>query len=748
MKFKKKTPFIRRIPISGGQFYTFQSAAEDLNLNIGDNSTRKFRFSKFALLNIPPIQEAEDGNLNTVKLNATLGGYKRYNSNTSNDVNYHFANSFQNYCLNLETMIIDDPNYKQEYALTVSERVFFKWLKEVTAIRFDESEVQGLNDVRFVEEEETVNYNRVVKFIGDVDISGNIYGKNATYTEIYVNIPADCGYSSNVKFKTVEDNNYKPLKSFFRTEDGTLNNEIIYGHNFDEIHPNQLDIRANYDVDFKFDDTPPSNYSTWRNNPGLKLFKRKLNNTGINPDFIDTDTELPADFEINKWHYGTIDQENGYLLEPEFTNPTNDYLVLIERDTSNDIGMVKFQRSRLDGICIDFDKESYRSDYDGPIFENLHDLGRTYQSGDFDFNAVLIYYDVYETTTKIEDDDSITYNDNVLATNLFGVLFLDDVKPYADFGGRIESFRKQRASDALNKNGNEFSIKVNLRVDVNNPMNVLSLPYDRVSTVVNENNTLAMNLFLDSLREMVKVSSFLENNEMRFFEIDKRLRRVEDVKSAAGLLERINEVEETLSQLNPNDKKNFDTLQTLINELQTKYNNLLLGKSNLNVALDLGSLQSGRNIELERTSEYVKINANTQNFQYSTNPIFSEFETKTGKNGRLFLSKDLELTRGNSYYRFSNPNETIYKPEHDIIINLDDSQIKWHDGKLFRIYFEYGIDLFANNNSVTIKTNSQGNFDKTIIRIDGGILNTGRFKNSIDIHCYDNKQMKFFVDLF
>ena len=44
--------------------------------------------------------------------------------------------SFQNYCLNLENTITSDPNYLPDLKLNVTERVFWKWIKELGGVRY------------------------------------------------------------------------------------------------------------------------------------------------------------------------------------------------------------------------------------------------------------------------------------------------------------------------------------------------------------------------------------------------------------------------------------------------------------------------------------------------------------------------------------------------------------------------------------------------------------------------------------
>ena len=85
---------------------------------------------------------------------------------------------FQNYCLNLETLIINQDNYNSTLLKTPSERIFFKWLKELGAIRFDQaSDLESTKD-RFTEEASATTgpqrYNQVVKYIGDIDIVNNV----------------------------------------------------------------------------------------------------------------------------------------------------------------------------------------------------------------------------------------------------------------------------------------------------------------------------------------------------------------------------------------------------------------------------------------------------------------------------------------------------------------------------------------------------------------------------------------------
>ena len=92
--------------------------------------------------------------------------------------------NFQNYCLNLESTILSQDSYDSELPQTVSERIFFKWLKEFGGIRFknqvNTEENKSLFCEEFVNDQEAIDnnidYKRVVQYIGEISYAGNQIG--------------------------------------------------------------------------------------------------------------------------------------------------------------------------------------------------------------------------------------------------------------------------------------------------------------------------------------------------------------------------------------------------------------------------------------------------------------------------------------------------------------------------------------------------------------------------------------------
>ena len=132
-----------------------------------------------------------------MQLDSILGASRVYDSlNLPNIQNNNvFAESFQNYYYNLETLLTSNDNYSIDEQRTVSERVFFKWLKEIGAIRFrvaNDSEVVNNIGVRYIEEDNSYDtsgnpiYDRVIKYIGDINIINSIKNPLNSFTEIYI----------------------------------------------------------------------------------------------------------------------------------------------------------------------------------------------------------------------------------------------------------------------------------------------------------------------------------------------------------------------------------------------------------------------------------------------------------------------------------------------------------------------------------------------------------------------------------
>ena len=212
------TPLLSPLRVQGGTFYTFTSSAEDISKTFTDDDTR-FVFSKYALLDIPDVRTPSNNRENYLVwegLGSVAAGGTSSVATLSIDDNINAAESLQNYLLNFEQLILEGSNtlargYNQSELYTVSERLFWRWLAQVNAIRFKNATAsESAAGTRYTEEDSSSVYNRVVKYLGDIDIINNVSRDGHSYSEIYLNVPTQHGNTPFALFKTYQDYNYFP----------------------------------------------------------------------------------------------------------------------------------------------------------------------------------------------------------------------------------------------------------------------------------------------------------------------------------------------------------------------------------------------------------------------------------------------------------------------------------------------------------------------------------------------------------
>ena len=454
------TPLLKPILNKKGIFYTFQSALEDINISIA-NGENAVRFSKFALLRIPEIG-TPDTPATDNKFQFLAQGESHLIEGLNTDQNINLAQSFQSYALNMESLLTGQNNYKRDAKLTVSERVFWKWLKETGSIRFRDANNLEKNLVtlgaqkRFVEEySPTSTYNKVVQYVGDIDVVNTIKSKDNAYTEVYIHVPTNVGSTTHVLFKSIKDDNYYPNMTIANSSADPLNIEYLSGRKFDETHPFGLSVKAYYDLD------DSSVYSEIASIYGGTATPGNWFNQTINNSYYTDNVNLSGEYDVAK---------NQYITKQ--LNPTS----------------VEYVRTTLDGISIDFDLANYKLASENPEIKVFSQFNDYVANKDFQFNAILVYYDTYDPNNLDSSGNPIDSQ-----TNLYGVLFLDKVEQNGlEFN--IPFITKYKP-DPLNKtNGNSFAYKLNLKLDT-------SIENVLVEKSVNDFSTFSMDLFIDVLTE-------------------------------------------------------------------------------------------------------------------------------------------------------------------------------------------------------------------------------------------------------
>ena len=723
-----KTPFIRPLQVQGGTFYTFSSSAEDLSFTF-NNSDSKFRFSKFALLNIPNIDNSSSSQTNYVRLNGPDGAFLDWANNTqqiiTGDANIDFSQSFQSYCLNIESTITGDDQYDSSLKQNISERIFFKWLKEIGAIRYrsanstevspalDQNTVTIVNDVpitqkRYVEGDAAYGttgaygmtgapYGRLVQYVGSLDIVNSVKNSTNAYSEVYVYIPTKDGNTPYVLFKNVTDKNYYPDYQWTNNPSNPLNDEYLFGRNYDETNPSGLTTLAIFDDDVL--GTPTASYY----------------DTGVNGSSI-----------AGNW-YSPRDTANTYFSDSIFTDPSN--YILTKTDNSNTL---VYTRSKLDSVGIDFDPNSYQQILTDPSISTLEEFNATADAADFEFNAVLIYYDVYDPA-----------NPATSATNLYGVLFLDDVNSE---GGDIyiPRLKKYRPNPVTKLNGNSYGFKINLKFDTD-------VDQTGVEQAINDYSPFSLSMFMDAMNVLQDASSTLNNASSDFIELSNRVTNLENITlsspTAINMDRRIESIEQTLAA----NQALFNNTQSIMGLIDQNYDlvrSILNNQTSVEISYDLDLVKQGAGIIVDRSvpNQLSVINA-VQDFNISNTQTKGTL-TQSGLN-------EIPLVNYSNYFKHVN-NSTPLTLTGDLAIRLkDSSNARWKLGQRFRISF--GDQVYPGSFIINILTNADGlyplsnpsgvPYSTLIVSLDDSAFSGYDYMPVFEIVCIDDKNLKFQVDI-
>lgn len=720
------TPFIRPLQVQGGTFYSFSSSAEDLSFTF-NNSINKFKFSKFALLNIPSINNGDPLG-NSLKLNAPDSAFLDYASGAGQIIttnqNINFSQSFQSYCLNLESTILSATDYDSTIKQTVAERVFFKWLKEIGGIRYQQAnstQVSSLlnqnnvtlvddlpvNQIRWTEGDPAAGvtgsygltgatYNRVVQYIGNLDIVNSVSNNNNTYSEVYVYVPTKDGNTPTVLFKNNLDINYYPDYSWTNNPADPLNDEYLQGRAYDELNPSGLTNLAIFDDDV----------------------------LGA-PSAVYTETSGGTS-GVGNW-YSPRALANTYFTDSTFTDPT----ALILTKTYNAASQT-YVRTKLDSVGIDFDPDSYQQIVSDPSISTIEEFNSTAAAQDFEFNAVLIYYDVYDPANPIDS-----------ATNLYGVLFLDDVQDQGASIYGIPTLKKYKPNIVTKLNGNSYGFKINLKFDVD-------IDQTGVEQAINDYSPFSLSMFMDSMTVLQDASSTLNNTASIYASLEQRVDSLENLAltsdTAFNLDRRIANIESSLAA-NQAIFNNTQAIMGLINQNYELIRALINGETSVEISYNLDLVKQGPGIIVDRSvpNELIIINDN-QDYNIGNDEGVVTLSTTS--------SNVVNLRPYGNYTKHIN-NGLPINLNSDLVIRIKDTDVQWRRGQVYR--FSFGDQIVPGDYSVTFLTNSMGAYplsapsavpySTVIVSLVNSQFAAHDYKPVIDIVCINSENLTFQVDM-
>ena len=721
------TPFIRPLQVQGGTFYSFSSSAEDLSFTF-NNSINKFKFSKFALLNIPPIDNTDIYG-NTLKLDAPDSAFLDYATGAdqiiTGNANVDFSQSFQSYCLNLESTILSSTDYNSDIKQTVAERVFFKWMKEIGGIRYQQASstqvspllnqtnitlVDGLpvNQIRWVEGDPATGttgsygltgatYNRVVQYIGNLDIVNSVKNNNNTYSEVYVYVPTKDGNTPTVLFKNNLDVNYPQDYAWTNNPADPLNDDYLQGRAYDELNPSGLTNLA------IFDDAvigaPTASY----------INTATTGSTGSGNWYVPRATATT------------------YFTDQVFYNPTSWILTKTYSGATQ-----TYVRSQLDSVGIDFDPDSYQQIVSDPSISTIEEFNSTSASADFDFNCVLIYYDVYDPANPVDS-----------ATNLYGVLFLDDVQTSGSNIYSIPVLKKYKPNIVTKLNGNSYGFKINLKFDVD-------IDQTGVEQAINDYSPFSLSMFMDSMNVLQDASSTLNNTASIYASLEQRVSSLENLTLTSNTIFNLNKRIDSLESAFAANQAIFNNTQAIMGLINQNYEltrALINGQTSVEISYNLDLVKQGPGIIVDRSIPNQLIIAN-DNQDYNIGVEGGTVTLSTTSNNVI------ELRPYGNYTKHVNNGIPITLTS-DLVVRLNDTNLKWRRGQVYR--FSFGDQIYPGDYNVSFLTDATGAYPISapsgvpygtlIVSLTNGEFAAKDYMPVIDIVCINSENLTFQVDM-
>lgn len=641
------TPLISPLKTQGGTFYSLISPTKDITSQFGDDA--KVVLSNFVCLDLPNINLNPVNDENYTQLNG-LQSAVNSGVESQTDLNVVLSQHFQNYILNFEQLTLDNPNYIKSKKST-GERIFFKWLKEIGAIRFRSANSTEKNDSitedRFVEEDESDSYKRVVKFIGDISVVNIVEKGGVSYQESYMLIPSNSGSTPDILFKTEGDGNYNVGDQFVGTS------EFIEGQTQSDGHPNGLSVSAYYDDDLN----------------------------------------------------------NSYNVKAPILNDSTNTTKTIEFGGG---GELNFLTSNLDGIGLDFDPFSYQKIASDVDIQSISEFNSKKISSDFQFNAVLVYYRVYDRGNPIDYE-----------TNLFGVYFLDQIKQTPSDGAFIERIKKFKFDGESNQLGNSWGLKLNMQITSND--NDVS-----VETIINEYNTFSMSMFSEvsvNIQNILDISqgyqTIIAGLQARVDALESlRFANYEDFATSSEVAALRSDIENANLIFS-----NSESLIELISQLSDKINSIINGETNANILFNFEGLKAGPGIRIDKNSSFITVSSSATSYN---KPVRSEFDEGSFRTTHILNSL-------NNYFKIIGNDDFTLTRDYDLII--DTKLNGWKTGQLLKLIFGFNLNYSIFNFNIYTY-----NLNRDLIKIYS-INNANKTKN-LDIICIDQNISDFSIDSY
>jgi hypothetical protein len=343
-----------------------------------------------------------------------------------------------------------------------------------------------------------------------------------------------------------------------------------------------------------------------------------------------------------------------------------------------------------------------------------------------------LYYDVFDPNNPSDSE-----------TNLYGILFLEDIEPISNSAGRIPSFKKYKPDPLTKLNGNSYGLKVNIKFDTD-------IENTGVELAVNDYSSFSLSMFMDAANVLQEASRTLNDQTVEMINLATRVTDLEglvvNMDDNTTINSRLTALEEAMVA-NQSLFRNTQDILGLIERNYTMMQNILEGRTDIKLSYDLDFVKSGDGIYVDRSiPNRASLNNTIQNYTIPDNKgyIFSINPS---------VGNTVTLGQYTNYFKHTNFGLSITL-DSDLVIKIDDSTNRWKRGQSLRLVFD--DQLILNGNNLLIYTDTAGNYPLSAPSGTGYSVLVGGFTDNIfnmsdnkpifDIICIDEKNLVFEID--
>ncbi len=328
------------------------------------------------------------------------------------------------------------------------------------------------------------------------------------------------------------------------------------------------------------------------------------------------------------------------------------------------------------GYTIDFRDTVY----DGG--EGIDNMNAKSQK-DFEFNAILIYYDLLQKTK--------TPGVRRVSTNLYGILFVSGIE-----NNQLELYPKKK--EKAYSGGNSFGFKIDIKIDTTSNSQSITIP-DSLKEEL-QNHTAGLSLYEKSLVQLQKCIDLFYTQKIELTKLSERVSTLENLVTGIDSIKSLrSDINKLYNLFDDNLMVDTSALLGLINENSKKLDNIMNGGKDLKLQYDTDVLQPGRGIGMVKSLNKVIISSEDR---YSINDVSAGTEENPINTGDNSVKEcNIPLRPGENFAVIYINDTGLCESKFNI--NIDDSEFNWEIGQSMKICFSGDLLNFGDNGILEIR---------------------------------------------